>query len=178
MSAGTETKTIMEFLSENPDVDVSRAWERCWKIHSGIVDRIRARFDVSLHPSCAGEDYFQFTLQAGFVDEQLALEEMDKIAVVPNPYIVAASWEPRTQIQGRGPRLVQFIHLPEKCTIKIYTIRGELVKRIEHDGTGGDGAEWWDLKTDDNQEIAYGVYLFHVNAPDVGEKVGKFAIVK
>lgn len=24
-----ETKTIMEFLAENPDVDVSRAWERC-----------------------------------------------------------------------------------------------------------------------------------------------------
>jgi hypothetical protein len=126
----------------------------------------------------SSEDYFQFTLRAGFVDDQLAREEMDKIAVVPNPYVVAASWEPRTQIQGRGPRMVQFIHLHEKCTIKIYTIRGELVKRIEHDGTGGDGAEWWDLKTDDNQEIAYGIYLFHVNAPDVGEKVGKFAIIK
>ena len=51
MSAGTETKTIMEFLSENPDVDVSNAWERCWNIHSSIVDRIRGRFDVALHPS-------------------------------------------------------------------------------------------------------------------------------
>ncbi|MDJ0928035.1 MAG: hypothetical protein QNJ73_10345 [Gammaproteobacteria bacterium] len=59
MSAGTETKTIMEFLTENPDVDVSNAWERCWNTHSGIVDRIRARFDVSKHHSCEGEDYFQ-----------------------------------------------------------------------------------------------------------------------
>lgn len=59
MSARTETKTIMEFLSDNPNVDVSKAWERCWKIHSGIVDRIRDRFDVTLHPSCEGEDYFQ-----------------------------------------------------------------------------------------------------------------------
>jgi hypothetical protein len=58
MSQGTETKTIMEFLNESPDVDVSRAWERCWNIHSKIVERIRARFDVSLHHSCEGEDYF------------------------------------------------------------------------------------------------------------------------
>jgi hypothetical protein len=55
---GTETKTIMEFLAESPDVDVSQAWERCWNIHSGITDRIRARFDVTRHPSTAGEDYW------------------------------------------------------------------------------------------------------------------------
>ncbi|RMF98074.1 MAG: hypothetical protein D6727_03820 [Gammaproteobacteria bacterium] len=59
MSTSTETKTIMEFLAENPNVDVSRAWERCWNIHSKIVERIRARFDVSKHPACEGEDYFQ-----------------------------------------------------------------------------------------------------------------------
>ncbi len=59
MTAGTETKTIMEFLAENPNVDVSAAWERCWKIHSGIIDRVRDRFPVTLHPSSQGEDYFQ-----------------------------------------------------------------------------------------------------------------------
>lgn len=59
MSQGAETKTIMEFLSESPDVDVSRAWERCWGIHSAIVDRVRDRFEVTRHPSTAGEDYFK-----------------------------------------------------------------------------------------------------------------------
>ncbi len=58
MSAGVETKTIMQFLSENPDVDVSRAWERCWTIHEKIIDRVQQRFDVSKHHSCEGEDYF------------------------------------------------------------------------------------------------------------------------
>lgn len=58
MNDSAATKTIMEFLSENPNVDVSRAWERCWKIHSGIVDRIRDRFPLEKHPSCAGEEYF------------------------------------------------------------------------------------------------------------------------
>jgi len=27
-------------------------------------------------------------------------------------------------------------------------------------------------------EIAYGLYIYHVDAPNVGEKTGKFAIIK
>ena len=121
---------------------------------------------------------FQFTMSKGYVDGDLAKNELNNVAVVPNPYVVAASWEPRTQIQGRGPRQIQFIHLPEQCTIKIFTIRGELVRRLEHNGTGGDGAAWWDLMTENQQDVAYGVYFYHVEAPGIGEKIGKFAIVK
>jgi hypothetical protein len=58
MTERTETKTIMEFLSENPDVDVSKAWERCWGIHSKIIDRVRDRFPVERHHSTVNEDYF------------------------------------------------------------------------------------------------------------------------
>jgi hypothetical protein len=58
MTSSADTKTIMQFLSENPDVDVSRAWERCWNIHSRIVERVQDRFDVHKHPSCEGEEYF------------------------------------------------------------------------------------------------------------------------
>lgn len=58
MSKGTETKTIMEFLAENPNVDVSRAWERCWNIHSGIVERVQARFGVQRHAQTEGQDYW------------------------------------------------------------------------------------------------------------------------
>ncbi len=54
----TDTKTIMEFLAENPNVDVSQAWERCWGIHTKIIDRVRDRFPVERHHSTEGEDYF------------------------------------------------------------------------------------------------------------------------
>lgn len=53
-----ETKTIHEFLAENPNVDVSRAWERCWGIHTGIVERVKARFPVTRHPTTVGRDYY------------------------------------------------------------------------------------------------------------------------
>ena len=54
----TEVKTIMEFLAENPQVDVSAAWKRCWGIQTGIVDRVRERFPCELHPSCEGREYY------------------------------------------------------------------------------------------------------------------------
>jgi hypothetical protein len=123
-------------------------------------------------------DYFDFTIRAPHVDAGLAVEELARIAVVPNPYVAAAEWEPQTQITGRGPRQVQFIHLPEVCVIRVFTLRGELVREIRHAGVGGDGAAWWDLKTEAGQEVAYGVYLYHVEAPGIGETTGKFAIVK
>ena len=69
MSAGAETKTIMEFLAENPNVDVSKAWERCLGIHSKIVDRVRARFPVQRHAQNEGEDYWNSpdkNLEGGF----------------------------------------------------------------------------------------------------------------
>lgn len=53
-----DIKTITEFLAEQPNVDVSHAWQRCWGIHSGIVDRVKARFPVSKHPSTVGHEYF------------------------------------------------------------------------------------------------------------------------
>ena len=38
-----DIKTIHEFLAEQPNVDVSDAWKRCWAIQQGIVDGVRAR---------------------------------------------------------------------------------------------------------------------------------------
>ena len=135
------------------------------------------RMSSSSRPFASG-DYFDFSMKAGGIDLETASGQLDQIAVVPNPYVGAAEWEERTQVTGRGPRRIQFINLPEKCVIKIFTIRGELVRELVHDGFGGDGAKFWDLKTSNNQDVAYGVYLYHVEAEGIGEHVGKFAIIK
>ncbi len=59
MSAIADTKTIDQFLSENPDVDVSKAWERSWGILTDIKEKIAYRFPgMELHPSCAGREYY------------------------------------------------------------------------------------------------------------------------
>ena len=54
-----DTKTIDQFLAENPDVDVSHAWERCWGILSDVKARIAARFPgMVLEPNCADRNYY------------------------------------------------------------------------------------------------------------------------
>ncbi len=104
---------------------------------------------------------------------------LKNIAVVPNPYVVAASWEPRhIYNSGRGPRKIDFINLPAKCTIKIFTLAGYLVDIIEHNSLYENGSHSWDLLSKDGLEISYGIYLYHIDAGDIGETTGKFAVIK
>lgn len=124
-------------------------------------------------------DVYEFETKTAKIDRQQAKSDLDKVAVVPNPYVAAARWEPRRlYATGRGERRVFFIHLPQKCTIRIYTMSGEHVKTIEHQAEMIDGAEPWDLTTKDGLDIAPGVYIFHVNAPEIGEIIGKLALIK
>jgi hypothetical protein len=132
---------------------------------------------VTKKPYRTGE-YIQFTSKAQGFDRDQAVNDMSKIAVVPNPYTGAASWEPSTSQVGRGERRIFFIHLPRQCTIRIYTLSGKLVKVLEHDGELDDGQESWNLVSKDGMDISYGVYVFHVDAPGIGEKIGRFAIIK
>ena len=125
-------------------------------------------------------DLFRFQAREAQINKKLASEDMNKIKVVPNPYLAAAAWEPRNQYNsGRGERSIHFTHLPQKCTIRIYTVNGELVDTIEHDSLiNGGSTAYWDLLTKDNLSISYGIYIYHVDAPGVGEKIGKFAVIK
>ncbi|MBN2601664.1 MAG: hypothetical protein JXR87_06700 [Candidatus Marinimicrobia bacterium] len=124
-------------------------------------------------------DVFRFTLNGADSSNTLAKNELDDICVVPNPYVVTASWEPRNMYKfGRGERRLHFYHLPKDCTIRIYNLRGYLVDTIEHHSTADDGMEPWDILSKDDNEIAYGIYVFHVDAPGIGEKIGRFALIK
>jgi hypothetical protein len=101
-----------------------------------------------------------------------SLVNLDDIKVVPNPYIVRNNWEP----SGDYSRIA-FTHLPDKCTIRIYTLSGDHLRTLEHNSPGLDGNENWDLLTKNNQKIASGVYIYQVESP-YGEKIGKFAVVR
>jgi len=124
-------------------------------------------------------DIFEFTTYSSYIDTLRAKEELKKIKVVPNPYFAAATWESKNPyVSGRGPRSIHFNHLPAKCTIRIFTVSGELVKEIKHESFYNDGSEEWDLLTMDNLSASYGIYIYHIEAPGIGEHIGKFAIIK
>jgi hypothetical protein len=104
--------------------------------------------------------------------------DMDRIKVVPNPFIISAQWDESrvgNTVFGEPVRNIAFTHLPSTCTIKIFTVDGDLVKTLEHRGTTG--REEWNLLTSENRPAVSGVYFFHVES-DLGEKVGRFAIIR
>ncbi len=155
-----------------------------WTV-SAVFDSVRTLYapgdTISLvtYKAFSSKDMYEFTTTAQLVDKKLAASQLDKIKVVPNPYVAAASWEERNPFPtGRGPRSIHFTHLPQICTIRVYTITGELVATINHDSAMLDGSAEWNVLTRDELQVSYGVYIYHVEAPGVGEKVGKFAIIK
>jgi len=117
-----------------------------------------------------------------------------QIGVYPNPYYGNAIWD------GSSERLrkIYFFNLSSDCEITIYTLAGDVVKRIQHSSqstsseirwfetyasdnkqkfAGGEHA--WDLLTDNEQAIATGLYVFTVKNNRNGEiKTGKFLIIK
>ena len=72
---------------------------------------------------------------------------------------------------------MRFTNLPQECRISIFTVTGEIVKVIER-SSQFDGNEWWDLRTENNQEVAPGLYIYHVESNNGKEKIGKFAVIR
>jgi hypothetical protein len=140
--------------------------------HLGDVWRMRLQIPLGQG------DAYSFTTRARHIDAAAAKAAFGTPYVVPNPYIEAASFEPeRFNVSGRGERRIEFRSLPAGCTIRIYSVRGDLVQTLRHDGANG-GFVAWNLRTKDNLDVAPGLYVFQVDAPGIGTSIGKFGVIK
>ncbi len=117
-----------------------------------------------------------YTISTTSYSEGNEAVDMSKIKVVPNPYMVYNMAEQASSRADHFSHVLRFTHLPPVCTIKIYTLRGDLVKTIHHDNpTVGEAR--WNLQSDEKLEVSYGVYVYTVTSPEGNKKVDKFAIV-
>ncbi len=141
----------------------------------GAGDVYRLALNVPFSPA----DAFTFTTNGAFVsnDEARTSFEENKPYVVPNPYRGRSDFELERFAANEFERQVQFRRIPAGATIRIYTVRGHLVQTLQHDGFL-EGSVAWNLRSKDNLEIAPGLYIFHVDAGELGEHVGKFAVIK
>lgn len=100
-------------------------------------------------------------------DKEELTSALDLINVVPNPYYAYSQYE-RTRLETK----VKITNLPERCTVKIFSVNGKLVRTFKKDNplTYID----WDLNNSKGIGVAGGVYLIHVDVPGVGEKIVKF----
>ena len=136
-------------------------------------------FKLTIAKPFGSSDTYEFQSNSSFLSNEIAKSNLDNIYVVPDPYVVTASWEkPLYYSSGRGERRIDFVNLPSTCTINIFSMSGKHIKKINRQSAVQNGAESWDLVTEDGLTVSYGVYIYHVDAPEIGTKIGKFSLIK
>ncbi|MCP5064044.1 MAG: hypothetical protein GY936_16505 [Ignavibacteriae bacterium] len=124
---------------------------------------------IESYRSFSSGDQFTFNFSKVGFDSDMA--DLSEIRVVPNPYIVGAAWEELQNVHQ-----IRFMYLPPECKINIYTVSGDKVKTIDHNNFTG--VELLNLVNENNQALAFGVYVYVVTMPDGKTHIGKFAIIR
>jgi hypothetical protein len=155
---------------------------------NGTIFRI-----VSTKPNAA-TDAFAFTATANSVTT--AKKDLKKglkdIRVVPNPYYGRSTYQ-----ASLFDKQVKFINLPAACTIKIFTVAGDLVQTIKHTDLSNNNrvnynpldlfgtpsalnssVEVWNLQNAGGKFVASGMYIALIDAPGAGKKMLKFAVIQ
>jgi hypothetical protein len=126
------------------------------------------------------------------LDESNIAEEMEKIRVVPNPYVVTNTMEGAVANWDRNQRRqIMFTHIPAQSKIRIFSVSGVLIDEIYVDNSiesnvnawdknsEANGTVHWDLRSKEGLEIAAGYYIYHIESKVTGDvKIGKFAVIK
>ncbi|MBU2494445.1 MAG: T9SS type A sorting domain-containing protein [Bacteroidetes bacterium] len=127
---------------------------------------------VSTKPNQVGSDVFTFTAPSKSVDVDLAKDDVKNINVFPNPYYGVNSEE-----INKYQRFVTFNHLPNKATLRIFNLAGQLIRTIEKNSSTQ--FEQWDLLNKSGLPVASGLYIVYIDMPDLGTtKILKAAIIQ
>ncbi|MGE5437936.1 MAG: hypothetical protein ACM3O3_11955 [Syntrophothermus sp.] len=177
-----DTIQIIEFVGPQSVANYRVAWNISYRyplFGDAELPKGGDKYFIRTNKPFKTDDKFVFSTKSVSLDKDLAKTQLNKINVVPNPYLGAATWERKNlNSTGRGDRKIDFINLPPQCTVRIYTMAGSLVKTLYKEDNLSDGTLSWDLITEDGMDIAYGIYIYHIDAPGIGEHIGKFAVIK
>ena len=170
----TYDEQYTEYLNGNKDGTYNGVmYVGGWGMRSASRPFLQDAFEFQVYAINPNSPYdlFTFTAPAAAIPTtEFLKKDMKKINVVPNPYYGFSSED----INSNGYR-VRFTFLPEKCTIKIFTIAGTMVRKLEKNDPTTPFLDW-DLLNFGGMAVASGVYVYHVDAPGIGEKVGKLAV--
>jgi hypothetical protein len=140
-------------------------------------------------------DVFTFSTTANAVTtaKKDLKKGLDDIKVVPNPYYGREEAYQASLFDKR----VKFTNLPAGCTIKIFTVAGDMIASISHNSASNNdrrnvspldltgtpasastSIEHWNLQNADGKFVASGMYIALVDAPGIGKKLVKFAVIQ
>ena len=119
----------------------------------------------------AQNDVYTFTTAAPKFTVEAGQQDINDIQVFPNPYLGASELE-----LNKYQRYVTINHLPERANVRIYTVSGTLVRSFEKNDMTQ--LATWDLQNDNGLPVASGMYIIHIEMPDLSvEKVLKLGVV-
>lgn len=128
------------------------------------------------HPIGDEGDHYRFIAQqpGDLTDKDVLEAQLDRINVFPNPYFGVHDEE-------QNNRFVTISGLPRAGGIvRIFTLAGDLVRKIEHAETQAADTpfEYWDLRNELGEPVASGMYILHVDIPNIGHRVLKLAVMQ
>ncbi len=144
-----------------------------WIESSRIKDQFSSYDEIKItsYALFSTADKYEFIIPAPLTGADLAKEETDKINVFPNPY-----YGVNPQEINQYQRFVTFTHLPQRAEIKIFNLAGQLIRVLKKEDAGQ--TIRWNLATDNNLFIPSGIYVAHIELPDLGKvKTLKIAII-
>jgi hypothetical protein len=94
---------------------------------------------------------------------------LDNVKAVPNPYYLFSSYDASVVV-----REMKFTNLPVECTITIYNLGGDRVRFLEKNNNSTE--QTWNMLNETSIPVASGIYIYVVEAPGFGQKIGKMAI--
>lgn len=100
-------------------------------------------------------------------NQNTAVEALNLINVVPNPYYAYSAYE-----QSTDDRRVKVTNLPDQCLVQIYTVQGQLVRTFQKNTSQITFLDW-DLKNEKGVLVGSGMYLVRIYADGVGERIIK-----
>jgi hypothetical protein len=119
--------------------------------------------------------FYEFsTVAPDYANNEAAKNAIDKITVVPNPYYGFSSLD-----RGSVDKFVTFRNLPLECTIKIYSLNGDLVNTITKTRSGNistSSTAEWNLQNQSRVPVASGIYVALIDAPGIGQKIIKIVV--
>ncbi len=188
------TKPLLDFDGEqevmimNSDYAAQGAYstnpDSAFRAQAYIIIRFKSRIDsvdipkpfsIDITPKYPNSDVDVFTFSTGGLVRELIQQErkdaLENVKVVPNPYWAYSQYE-----TSYDAARLKFIHLDRQATIRIFNLAGQLIKTIvKNDDTN---ETYWDLRNESGLKVASGMYIAHIEVPNVGQKVIKFAVIQ
>jgi len=108
--------------------------------------------------------------------EVAAQNDLYNVYVVPNPYRSGGSRLTSENYHNFPDELVRFVNVPSDCTIKIFTVAGDLVWENEQTNNGGNVT--WDLKNRGSESVTSGVYIYRIEKSDGDSVFGRIVVIR